>query len=46
MDEGLLTDLGKIGEAAGIALGLDRLLMLCLDLDSVHDTLAFSPRDD
>lgn len=46
VDEGLLADLGNIGEAAGIALGLDRLLMLCLGLESVHDTLAFSPKDD
>lgn len=46
VDEGLLHDLGNIGAAAGIAIGLDRVLMLCLGLESVHDTLAFSPRDD
>lgn len=46
MDEGLLADLGNIGEAAGIALGLDRLLMRCLGLPAVQDVLVFSPRDD
>lgn len=46
VDEGLLADLGNIGAAAGIAIGLDRLLMRCLDLPSVHDTLCFSPRDE
>ncbi len=46
VDEGLLTDLGKIDKAAGIALGLDRLLMLCLGEASVHDVLSLSARDD
>ena len=46
VDEGLLADLGNIGDAAGIALGLDRLLMRCLALPSVHDVLALSPRDE
>jgi elongation factor P--(R)-beta-lysine ligase len=44
IDEGLLADLGAIGEAAGIALGVDRLFMLCMGLDSVQDGLIFSPR--
>jgi lysyl-tRNA synthetase class 2 len=45
IDEGLLEDLGKIDIAAGIALGVDRLLMRCLDLACIQDALAFSPRD-
>ncbi len=45
IDEGLLEDLGHICEAAGIALGFDRLLMLCLGLDCIQDVISFSPRD-
>ena len=45
VDEGLLTDLGHVDRAAGIALGLDRVLMRCLELACIQDTLAFSPRD-
>ena len=45
IDEGLLADLGKIGEAAGIALGLDRVLMLCLGLDSIQDVVVLPPED-
>lgn len=46
IDEGLLEDLPKMGEAAGIALGVDRLLMTCLGLPAIQDVIAFSPRDD
>ncbi len=45
IDEALLADLPKIAGAAGIALGLDRLLMRCLGLRAVQDVLPFSPRD-
>lgn len=45
IDEGLLGDLKPIGQAAGIALGLDRLLMACLGATSIQDVIAFSPRD-
>jgi lysyl-tRNA synthetase class 2 len=45
LDEGLLEDLGHMNPTAGIALGLDRLLMRCLGLDCVQDVIAFSPRD-
>jgi lysyl-tRNA synthetase class 2 len=45
VDEGLLEDLGRIGTAAGIALGVDRLLMQCLGLARIQDTMAFSPVD-
>lgn len=44
IDEGLLADLGNIRAAAGIALGLDRLLMLCLGARDVADVVAFAPR--
>ncbi len=46
IDEGLLTDLAAVDEAAGVALGLDRLLMKCLGRPAIQDVLAFSPRDD
>lgn len=46
IDEGLLEDLPHMGPTAGIALGLDRLLMRCLALSSVQDVIAFSPRDE
>lgn len=46
IDEGLLADLAAIGEAAGIAVGLDRLLMLCLGLGAIQDTVVFPPEDD
>jgi lysyl-tRNA synthetase class 2 len=45
IDLGLLEDLGNIGEAAGIALGVDRLLMRCLGVSAIQDVIAFSPRD-
>lgn len=45
IDEGLLRDLPGLDPCAGIALGLDRLLMRCLGLESVQDVLCFSPRD-
>ncbi|MEO1227351.1 MAG: EF-P lysine aminoacylase EpmA [Myxococcota bacterium] len=45
VDEGLLRDLPGIDPSAGIALGLDRLLMTCLRLEAVQDVLCFSPRD-
>ena len=45
VDEGLLADLPQMGESAGIALGIDRLLMLCLSLPCIQDAIPFSPRD-
>ena len=44
IDEDLLTALPGMGEAAGIALGLDRVLMACLGAPTIQDVLAFSPR--
>lgn len=45
IDEAFLVDLENIDEAAGIALGVDRLLMLCLMLPCIQDAVPFSPRD-
>lgn len=45
IDRGLLADLGAIGEAAGIAIGVDRLLMTCLGLRAIQDVVTFAPRD-
>jgi lysyl-tRNA synthetase class 2 len=48
IDRELLTDLPGIaqrGGAAGIALGVDRLLMLCLGIESIQDVITFSPRE-
>lgn len=43
IDEGLLEDLANIDAAAGIAVGLDRLLMCCLQLETIQQTLVLSP---
>jgi len=43
MPEPFLADLSKIGEAAGIALGLDRLVMLFTDSRSIDQVVAFTP---
>lgn len=45
MPEKFLQELGKIGEAAGIAFGFDRLLMLLLGKASVDEAVTFSPDD-
>lgn len=39
IDEDLLAALPKIGDAAGIALGVDRLMMLCLGVASIDDVI-------
>ena len=43
--ERFLADLDGIRQAAGIALGVDRLLMLLLSKQSIHDVVSFGPRD-
>lgn len=41
LDEEFLAELGKIGRAAGIALGVDRLVMLLADRAEIGDVLPF-----
>jgi len=43
IDEAFLNDLGQIEDASGIALGLDRLLMLCLQVDAIEKVVPFAP---
>ncbi|PID45895.1 MAG: EF-P lysine aminoacylase GenX [Proteobacteria bacterium] len=43
--ERFLEDLEKIDEAAGIAFGLDRLLMLLVSADTIDEVVSFSPSD-
>jgi lysyl-tRNA synthetase class 2 len=43
MPELFLQDLGKINQAAGIAMGLDRLFMLIIGQDSLDDAVPFAP---
>jgi len=43
IDEDLVEDLGQIADASGIAIGLDRLLMLCLGKDRLSEVLSFPP---
>ena len=45
IDEALLKALPAMGDAAGIAVGIDRLLMKCLGLKAVQDVICLSPRD-
>ena len=44
LDERFLADLGRMPEAGGVALGLDRLLMLLGGADSIEDVLLFPAR--
>ena len=43
MPEKFLEDLARLDRAAGIAFGLDRLLMLLMSADSIDDVVTFSP---
>lgn len=45
MPERFLSDLGKIDRAAGIAMGLDRLLMLFLGADCLDEVVTFAAHD-
>jgi len=43
--ERFLTDLSSMPEAAGIALGIDRLAMILMDRSTIDDVVAFAPED-
>ena len=45
MPEQFLTALGQLDEAAGIALGLDRLLMLFTGSNSLQEIVSFTPEE-
>ncbi len=45
MPERFLCDLGRLSSAAGIALGLDRLLMLLMGRRDIHEVISFAPGD-
>ena len=45
MPEKFLDDLGKLKETAGIALGVDRLLMIILGKSEINKVVTFSPLD-
>lgn len=45
MPERFLQDIAKLKQAAGIALGVDRLFMLALGAQDIRDVVSFSPED-
>jgi len=45
MPEVFLDELEHMPEAAGIALGIDRLIMLLTDSGKIDDIVAFTPGD-
>ena len=45
LPENFLAELATMPEAAGIALGLDRLILLLTDASGVDDVVAFTPED-
>jgi lysyl-tRNA synthetase class 2 len=45
LPEPFLADLAVMPAAAGIALGIDRLVMLCADTARIDDVLAFTPEE-
>ena len=45
MPENFLVDLARLDRAAGIAFGLDRLLMLLMSAASIDEVVSFSPDD-
>lgn len=45
LPEPFLNEMGTLPPAAGIALGIDRLIMLLTDTDKIDDVVCFSPED-
>ena len=45
LDESFLADLPKMGDAAGIAFGVDRFVMLLTGAKSINDVVPFSARE-
>jgi len=45
MPERFLNDLASLPETAGIALGIDRLVMLFADVPTIDDSVAFTPEE-
>jgi len=45
LPEKFLNELGQMPPSAGIALGIDRLVMVFLDKDSIDDVVSFTPED-
>ena len=45
MPERFLEDIKKLDDAAGIALGVDRLFMLALGIEDISNVVSFSPAD-
>lgn len=45
LPEKFLAELGALGPAAGIALGVDRLVMLLTGAESIDEVVAFTPED-
>jgi lysyl-tRNA synthetase class 2 len=45
LPEPFLDTLGSMPESAGIALGIDRLVMLTAGVDSIGDVVAFTPEE-
>jgi len=45
LPEPFLNSLGAMPESAGIAMGIDRLVMLAAGAEAIDDVVAFTPED-